>query len=143
MNNKFIEHITVNEQLLALILRANFKDEGIKFLTSPDLSQQLAYMNRPQGYIIEPHIHNKIPREIHYTMEVLLIKCGKVKVDFYDDFKNYLESRTLFTGDIILLSSGGHGFEMLESSEIIEIKQGPYAGEIDKTRFKSLITSKQ
>ena len=39
------------------------------------------------------------------------------------------------TGDVILLVSGGHGFEMLEESEIIEVKQGPYAGEEDKVRF--------
>ena len=39
-------------------------------------------------------------------------------------------------GDVILLSSGGHGFEMLENSEIIEVKQGPFAGNIDKTRFE-------
>ena len=28
---------------------------------------------------------------------------------------------------------------MLEQSEIIEVKQGPYCGDSDKTRFKSLI----
>jgi len=36
---------------------------------------------------------------------------------------------------MILLAYGGHGFEMLESTEIIEVKQGPYAGDHDKTRF--------
>jgi len=36
---------------------------------------------------------------------------------------------------VILLAFGGHGFEMLEATEIIEVKQGPYAGEQDKTRF--------
>lgn len=36
---------------------------------------------------------------------------------------------------VILLASGGHGFEMMEASEIIEVKQGPYVGEIDKVRF--------
>ena len=59
-------------------------------------------------------------------------------MDFYDDNKNYLESRILNKNDVILLSSGGHGFEMLEPSEMIEVKQGPYAGEQDKTRFKSI-----
>ena len=33
---------------------------------------------------------------------------------------------------------GGHGFGMLETSEISEIKQGPYAGEADKTRFQGI-----
>jgi hypothetical protein len=58
-------------------------------------------------------------------------------VDFYSQSKTYLESRILYPNDVILLASGGHGFEMLEQSEIIEVKQGPYAGEHDKTRFAS------
>ena len=57
-------------------------------------------------------------------------------MDYYDDNKNYLESKILNQGDVILLAYGGHGFEMLEDSEIIEVKQGPYAGEMDKIRFE-------
>jgi hypothetical protein len=41
----------------------------------------------------------------------------------------------LHAGDVILLAYGGHGFEMLEATEMIEVKQGPYAGDADKTRF--------
>ena len=41
----------------------------------------------------------------------------------------------LYPGDVILLADGGHGFKMLEPSEIIEVKQGPYCGEQDKVRF--------
>ncbi len=35
-----------------------------------------------------------------------------------------------------MLSAGGHGFEMLEDAEIIEVQQGPYCGDKDKTRFE-------
>jgi hypothetical protein len=42
-------------------------------------------------------------------------------------------------GDVILLASGGHGFEVLEEIEMIEVKQGPYAGDQDKTRFNRLL----
>ena len=41
----------------------------------------------------------------------------------------------LLPGDVVLLAHGGHGFTMLEPSEMIEVKQGPYAGEQDKERF--------
>jgi len=58
-----------------------------------------------------------------------------VRVDFFDDQKNYLKSKILNQGDVVLLAAGGHGFQMLESSEIIEVKQGPYAGEKDKIRL--------
>jgi hypothetical protein len=130
-----IEQIVFEEKFFALVLRSGFACEGIEFFTPNDFSQQLGYMNRPQGYIIPPHVHNPVPREVQFTKEVLFIKSGKVRVDFYDDAQNYLESRVLHQGDVILLAFGGHGFEMLEPTEMIEVKQGPYAGEADKTRF--------
>jgi hypothetical protein len=123
------------EKTLALILGHSHRSEGIEFFTPDDFSQQLAYMNRPAGYVIAPHVHNPVPREVQFTKEVLLIKSGRVRVDFYSDDRVYIESRILAAGDVILLAYGGHGFEMLESSEIIEVKQGPYAGDADKTRF--------
>lgn len=130
-----IENIMHNDQLLSVIIRAEYKNEGIAFFTPQNFSQQLGYMNRPRGYVIPPHVHNLVPREVSLTQEVLYIKSGKVRVDFYDDDKNYLRSTEVRTGDVILLAHGGHGFEMLEQSEMIEIKQGPYCGEEDKVRF--------
>ena len=130
-----IEQITHQGRTLAMVLRATYQADGIQFFTPNDFSQQLAYMNRPEGYVIAPHVHNAVPRAVQFTKEVLFIKSGKVRVDFYDDDQNYLESRVLNQGDVILLAFGGHGFEMLETSEIIEVKQGPYAGDADKTRF--------
>lgn len=123
---------------MALIVRHSFVCDGIEFFTPSDFSQQVGYMNRPQGYVIPPHVHNPVPREVQFTKEVLFIKSGKVRVDFYDDYQNYLESRILEQGDVILLAFGGHGFEMLEPTEMIEVKQGPYAGEADKTRFEPI-----
>lgn len=130
-----IEHITYQNKLLSIIIRTQFEKDGIEFFTPDDFSQQLAYMKRPEGYAIPPHVHNAVPREVQFTQEVLFIKSGKVRVDFYDNEQNYLESHILNPGDVILLAHGGHGFVMLEESEIIEVKQGPYAGEKDKTRF--------
>ena len=130
-----IEHIYEKDRLLCMILRSNYYSDGIEFFTPNDFSQQLGYMNRPKGYIIPPHVHNPVPREVQFTKEVLLIKSGKLRVDFYNDDQVYLESRIVNTGDVLLLAYGGHGFEMIEKSEIIEVKQGPYAGEEDKTRF--------
>jgi mannose-6-phosphate isomerase-like protein (cupin superfamily) len=95
-------------------------------------------MHHPAGKEIPPHVHNPVPREVHFTQEVLFIKRGKLRVDFYDEDRNYLESRILEAGDTILLATGGHGFEVLEEIEMIEVKQGPYAGEQDKTRFQGL-----
>lgn len=129
------ESITHHGQLLALIIWHQFNQPGIHFFTPNELSQQLAYMQHPLGKIIPPHVHNPVVREVQYTQEVLFIKKGKLRVDFYNDEQQYLESRILTDGDVILLVTGGHGFEVLEEIEMIEVKQGPYVGEQDKTRF--------
>lgn len=134
-----IEQIkTDSGTLLAIILRTSFHEDGIHFFTPGDFSQQLGYMRRPAGYAIPPHVHNRVSREVHFTHEVLFIKSGRVRADFYDDAQAYLESRVLVAGDVVLLAGGGHGFEMLEPSEIIEVKQGPFAGDGDKTRFAAV-----
>lgn len=131
-----IETIRHEALVLAIILRRSFQREGIEFLTPDNFSQQLGYMKRPQGYVIPPHVHCPVKREVHYTKEVLFIRTGRLRVDFYDEQKHYVTSSVLEQGDVILLAYGGHGFEMLEQCEIIEVKQGPYAGEGDKERFE-------
>jgi mannose-6-phosphate isomerase-like protein (cupin superfamily) len=133
-----IEEIKHNNELMGIIIKNTYKSEGISFFTPNDFSQQLAYMSHKTGKIIDPHIHNPVKREVRFTQEVLVIKKGKLRVDFYDDDQNYLESRELLEGDVILLASGGHGFHVIEDIEMIEIKQGPYAGDKDKTRFQGI-----
>lgn len=141
-DNKMIETISDGSDILAIILRSHFKKEGIEFFTPNEFSQQLAYMSRPTGYVIQPHVHNPVPREIKFTKEVLFVKSGQIRVDFYSELQVYLTSRILDVGDFILLAFGGHGFEVLKEAEIIEIKQGPYAGERDKVRFNPVSIEK-
>jgi len=136
------EQITKSDQILAIIIKNDYSNKGISFFTPDDFSQQLAYMNHFKGDIIQPHIHNIVKREILDTKEIIFIKKGKIRVDFYSDKNIYFCSRILETGDIILLASGGHGFEMLEDTEMFEVKQGPYAGANDKIRFEG-ITKKE
>lgn len=132
------EKVFHNNELLAIVVSCRFSEPGIHFFTPDDLSQQLAYMRHPAGKEIAPHVHNPVQREVHFTQEVLFIRKGKLRVDFYDEERNYLKSMVLEGGDTILLATGGHGFEVLEEVEMIEVKQGPYAGEQDKTRFEAV-----
>ena len=130
-----IETLKNGDQLLAVIVSHDFREPGIHFFTPNDLSQQLAFMRHPAGKVIDPHVHNAVSRNVQYTQEVLFIKSGRLRVDFYDNGQMYLESRILEGGDVILLATGGHGFEVLDEVEMIEVKQGPYFGDQDKTRF--------
>lgn len=127
--------IKEKEKIIAIIIPNGYEKEGVSFFTPNDFSQQLAYMQHPAGKIIEPHVHNLISRKINYTQEVLIIKKGKLRVDFYADNKKFLSDYTLEAGDVILLASGGHGFEVIEDLEMIEVKQGPYIRDVDKVKF--------
>jgi mannose-6-phosphate isomerase-like protein (cupin superfamily) len=139
--NASVECIENEGQTLAIVVYHSYRKEGVSFFTPDDLSQQLAYMHHPAGKVIEAHVHNPVARQVQYTQEVLFIRKGKLRVDFYDSKQTYLESRILESGDVILLATGGHGFEVLEEVEMFEVKQGPYAGEQDKTRFGGISSS--
>jgi hypothetical protein len=137
-----VQRIVDNSELLAIIIRADFQADGIVFATPNELPQQLGYMKRPVGYEIAPHVHVLKRYEVQYSSETLFIRRGKVRIDFYTSQKQYLSSEILMSGDVVLLSSGGHGFEMLEESEIIEVKQGPYDSDNDKIRFEGVEKNK-
>lgn len=133
-----IEYIKNNENLLAIIVRNNYKQDGLKFFTSERNTQQIGCVGHPKGTVCQAHIHNKIKREIYYTSETLIIKEGKVRADIYDNEKSYLESKILNKGDVILFIDGGHGFTFLEDTQMVEIKQGPYLSINDKVRFEDV-----
>lgn len=136
-----VKQILDGQQLLAIIISHQFSESGIHFFTPNELSQQLAYMKYDKGKVIPAHVHNPVHRDVFFTQEVLVLKQGKLRVDFYNDSQDYLESQVLHAGDVILLISGGHGFEVIEDLEMIEVKQGPYVGEQDKTRFNGIASS--
>lgn len=133
-----VEEVKKKNKLLAMIIRDSYECEGVDFITPNAYSQQVAYMHHPAGKTIDAHVHNLVHRNVVMTQEVLFIKKGVLRVDFYDEYEDYLESRDLHAGDVILLVSGGHGFQVLEEVEMIEVKQGPYAGEEDKKRFAGI-----
>jgi mannose-6-phosphate isomerase-like protein (cupin superfamily) len=131
-----VEEIRDGEAVVAIVLRASFRDPGVHFFSQPDFSQQLGVINYPNGHVISPHVHNAVAREVMYTQETLFIRSGRCRVDLYRDDRTPLCSRVLDAGDVILLCTGGHGFEILEDCSMVEVKQGPYSGDADKTRFE-------
>jgi hypothetical protein len=133
-----IEEVKFENQLIAIIIKAEYsKNEGIEFFTPVSSSQQLGYMKRAQGYRISPHSHSSVERKITGSQEVLFMKTGKVLVSFFNSSNELFCERIISKGDVLMLLGGGHGFEMLETSEIIEVKQGPYIE--DKLFIKRLV----
>lgn len=124
-----------SQNIIAIIIPKDFSSKGTIFFTQNDSSQQIAQIQREKGEMIKAHTHKPMNTTINKTQETLFIKKGSVKVDFYDENKELITSKTLLQGDVILLASGGHGFEALEELEMIEVKQGPFMGDDYKIIF--------
>ena len=82
-----VEEIKKKDRLLAIIIRDNYNCDGVDFITPNEYSQQVAYMHHPTGKAIDAHIHNLVHRNVVLTQEVLFIKKGMLRVDFYDEYE--------------------------------------------------------
>jgi hypothetical protein len=136
-----LETISYNNERLAIILR-NPYEVGVgkqEFISNNEDYLQVGIMNLEKGRILKPHVHKPRNEIVPYTQECLIIYRGRMKVDFYYKLKDKPEKvkeTTLYAGDVIVLLSGGHGFEVLENTRLIEVKQGQY---IDQKRDKEFI----
>lgn len=133
-----IQEIYDKNEQIALIIKNNYSNNGLNFLTQENSIQQVAYISQKKNTVINAHIHSQIQRTIVGTPEVLFIKEGKIRLDLYTQDKKYIESTILETGDIAILQYGGHGIKCLENSKFIEVKQGPYLGVKDKEIFSNI-----
>jgi|YNPMSStandDraft_1061717.scaffolds.fasta_scaffold190716_1 hypothetical protein len=131
-----IEWIRHGDQVLAVIIPADYSPAATEFVTPDTYKQQVGFIVYPAGGEIVPHIHHEMPRSLLGTSEVLVVKRGECEVDFYTQTKEYVTSRRLRTGDVLVLVGGGHGFRMLQDTVFLEIKQGPYIGPQEKERFE-------
>jgi hypothetical protein len=130
-----IETIEWNGKKFALIVRGNYEPAGVDFVTSADNPLQLGIFKHQQGTRIRPHIHQNRLKTINEVQEVLHIEYGKVRVEFYESEGQKVATTILNPCDTILLLSGGHGFNILEDSKIIEVKQGPYHGRVEDKKL--------
>ncbi len=131
-----IKNITYKKEILAIIIKGKYlKKKGINFFTDPKLSQQVAFMNHPKKHLIQPHTHKNRVRKIKGSTEVLIILGGILKINFFDNKKKYIFSKTVMKNDIVILLKGGHGFEVKKNCKMIEVKQGPYSESKDKSKF--------
>lgn len=136
--NKGLEYIYNGSELYAVIVRDSFSSSSVAFFTDDSAPQQIGFLPHKKGNIIKPHIHKTSKRNVSLTNETLFVKSGRLKTNFYNSGKKFVGSETISKGDVILLCGGGHGFEILEDSIIIEVKQGPYLGINDKEIFEGV-----
>ena len=127
--------ISSDGAILCYIMRGNSLPAATKFITPPDVTLQVGHIVHPRGHEIARHAHRPQERLISGTAEVLLIQHGRCELDIYDNNRDLVATRELRAGDIVVLLNGGHGIRMLEDTVLLEIKQGPYPGPVEKEQF--------
>jgi hypothetical protein len=130
-----IEEITAAGRTLAVIICSQLSPSNTTFLTPSEYKQQVGFVVYPAGGVVHRHTHVPLERHIVGTSEVIVVRSGRCELDVYDDDHTLVATRTLGTGDIMLMVGGGHGFRMLEDTVLLEVKQGPYTGIDEKERF--------
>ena len=92
----------------------------------------MGFISHKKNHLIKPHIHKKNKRVINYCTEVLLIKEGMLKVQFYNEKGiNIKKDKKLYKNDILI-------YEVcVYSNADNEIKQGPYTKKSDKVLLNS------
>jgi uncharacterized protein with PhoU and TrkA domain len=130
-----VEQIAWKGKALAYIIRGDIDPEKTTFLTPPEFKQQVGFVVYPAGGEIRRHVHRALERHLVGTSEVLLVRRGRCEADIYNDEREWVATRELRDGDILLMVSGGHGFRMLEHTVFLEVKQGPYTGMDEKEGF--------
>lgn len=135
---KGIEFVNDGEVILSLIIRSDVSPEKTTFVTPDEFYQQAGFVVYPAGADIANHTHLPISRHLIGTPETLIVRKGKMIARFYNMDHELKGQATLQTGDIVMLVNGGHGFTLLEDTILLEIKQGPYTGLVEKERFNDI-----
>ena len=130
-----VECVEYEGVVIAYIIRCSDVPSETMFVTPDDFKQQLGFIVYPKGGEIARHVHKPMERHLVGMSEVLLVRKGQVEVDLYTDQKEYVLTKRLKEGDLLLLAGGGHGFRCLEDTVLVEIKQGPYIGSDEKEHF--------
>jgi hypothetical protein len=123
--------------IIAMIIKKQ-DVQSLNFITPETFPLQLGISNYKRGSMIRPHTHNRIKRTVDISQEMVYVEKGRVRVHFYDNKGKEVHLEVLESGDIVFFASGGHGFDILVDTKIVEVKQGPFYGtEKEKTFLDS------
>jgi hypothetical protein len=120
------------EGRLAFVVPAALADPTdrplVEFFTPPSDPQQVALIRYPVGHVVAPHVHREHVRFVARTVEVLVVRRGSMALRVYSSRGTLAAELTLLVGDVAVLLAGGHGLTALADLELLEVKNGPYAG---------------
>jgi hypothetical protein len=112
------------KKLVGILLRA-FPKGSIPH-TDGQEPLQLVTLKHPKGQYLLAHMHKPLKRTTTRLQECLIVRKGRIRIDIYGPDKKMFKKVTLKAGDVFILLNGGYGIHMLEASELIELKNGPF-----------------
>ena len=121
-----IEKIIFNNEVYAEIIRSDIRVDKTTFFSNTSSSFQFGIVSHEKGYEEKPHYHKTFDRKIMDCQQMLFVQYGKVEVIFYDKSKKEISSTKLKQGDSINIIKGIHAIKMIEKSQCITVKQGPF-----------------
>ncbi len=119
-----MEKISHKNTLIAI--RVKRLKNGAIPLTEPNQPLQVLTHKRKAGKKTPAHFHLPQKRITQFLQECLVVIKGRIKIDLYGSHKKKFKSIYLSPGDVIIFMDGGHAVHILEDTELIEIKNGPF-----------------
>ena len=134
-----VHEIKDGDQVLARYVPADaVLQSGLRFYSEPNEYLQVGTWSYAAGVQLPAHVHNRLPREVVRTQELILVRKGRLRATIFGEHSRAVAQVELQAGDLLILLSGGHGYEILEDgTQVLEVKNGPYLGpELDRTRME-------
>lgn len=119
-----IKKIIYKNELLGIRIRDI--SHGSVPITDGGEPLQLVTLKHPKGAYLKAHIHTPKKRVTNSLQECLIVKKGRVKLDLYGHDKKFHKYLYLKPGEVFVLAKGGYGIQLMEDSELIEVKNGPF-----------------
>lgn len=109
-----------------IAIRVKKLKSGVIPITGEHEPLQVLTHKREAGKKTLAHFHLPKKRVTQALQECLIVISGRIKVDLFGTHKKRIRSLYLSAGDIIIFISGGHAVHILENTEFIEVKNGPF-----------------
>jgi hypothetical protein len=127
--------VVVSEKIgkLAIILKSTEEVDTTTFFSSPEDAMQIGLISTDFHRGIPKHKHLNFERNLNSTSEFLLVRQGSCTLNLWGMEEEEVQSFELNVGDSVLLLGGVHSIDsQTKNLLLLEVKQGPYAGSLDK-----------
>lgn len=122
------EVVEINGVRYAEIIWVGTSVRKSTFFSPPESSFQFGLLAHEAGFVEAPHTHKALTRTITDLQQMLVVQRGSLGVQFFAEDGTLLREVVLRSGDAINLVHGAHSIRIIEDTQCISVKQGPFLG---------------